>query len=164
MDKNILEFLGKALLNVAQNQRQWEDMNKLIGQNIAADNPFLKSFFKSIGLPNQEKVDAENIVEFTEKSSDAYKEFIKAYLTMFNVVSKEKHLIVIKENEELKGRIAELEKIIQNYKNMSKKDSYDPERIVDNLKQVISNQTQQFEELMKQLSQPYKKTTNAKKK
>ena len=117
MDKNMLEFLGRALLNAAQSQQQLEEMNKIIGQNIAADNPFLKSFFKSFGWQNQEKMNAEDIIEFTKKSSAAYKEFIKAYLTMFNVVSQEKHLSLIKENEDLKAKIAQLEKIINSYKN-----------------------------------------------
>jgi hypothetical protein len=159
MDKNMLEFLGRALLNAAQSQQQLEDMNK-----IAADNPFLKSFFKSFGWQNQEKMNAEDIIEFTKKWSDEYKEFIKAYLTMFNVVSQEKHLSVVKENEDLKAKIAQLEKIINSHKYLSDKDNYDPEKIVDNMKNIISNQTQQFKELMKQLNQPYKKATTPKKK
>lgn len=159
MDKNMLEFLGRALLNAAQSQQQLEDMNK-----IAADNPFLKSFFKSFGWQNQEKMNAEDFIEFTKKWSDEYKEFIKAYLTMFNVVSQEKHLSVVKENEDLKAKIAQLEKIINSHKYLSDKDNYDPEKIVDNMKNIISNQTQQFKELMKQLNQPYKKATTPKKK
>jgi len=130
---------------------------------MVADNPFLKSFFKSLGWENKEKINAEDIMELTEKSSAAYKEFIKDYLTIFNVVSQEKYLSVIKENEELKAKIDQLEKIISNYKNVSPKGNYDPEKIVDNLTQIMSNQTQQFKELMKQLDQSYKKTTTKKK-
>jgi hypothetical protein len=159
MDKNMLEFLGRALLNAAQSQQQLDDMNK-----IAADNPFLKSLFKSFVWQNQEKMNAEDIIEFTKKWSAEYKEFIKAYLTMFNVVSQEKYLSLIKENEDLKAKIAELEKIINSHKYLSDKDSYNPEKIVNNLTQIMSNQTQQFKELMKQLNQPYKKATTTKKK
>lgn len=164
MDKNMLEFFGHSLLNVARNQQQLEDMNKIIGQNIGADNPFMKSFFKTFGWQNPEKLDGDDIIEFTKKLFDAYKEFFKSYLTMFDIVSKEEHSGLRKENEDLKVKIDELEKIINSYKNLSDKDNFDPEQIVDNLTVIMKNQTQQFQELMKQLNQPYKKGTTTKKK
>lgn len=164
MDKNLLEFLGRALLSAAQSQQQLEDMNKIIGENFTADNPFLKSFFKSFGWQNQEKMKAEDVIEITGKLSDTYMEFIKNYLMMFDVVPKDKHLSVVKENEDLKAKVAQLEEIINRNKNMSDKDSYHPEIIVDNLTQIMSNQTQQFKELMKQLNQSYKRVASVKKK
>ncbi len=164
MDKNILEFLGRAFLNAAHSQQQLEDMNKIIGQTIGADNPFMKSFFKAFGWQNPEKMNGEDIVEFTKKSSEAYKEFFKAYLTMFDVVPKEEHLSLIRENEDLKAKIAMLEKITNTYKKLPDKDNFAPEKIVDNLTVMMKNQTQQFQELMKQLNQSYEKGTNTKKK
>jgi hypothetical protein len=164
MDKNMLEFWGRALLNAARSQQQLEDMNKIIGQDIGADNPFMKSFFKVFGCQNQEKIDGEDIIELTKKSSDAYKEFFKAFLTIFDIVSKDEHIILVKENEDLKAKIAELEKIIISYKNLSGKDNFDQEQIVGNLAKIMKNQTQQFQDLMKQLNQPYQKGTTTKKK
>jgi len=164
MDKSILEFWGSTLLNAAQSQKQWEKMNKNM-EKMAAENPFMKIFFKSFGFQNQKKEkEADMILEFTEKSTAAQKEFIKAFLTMFDVVPKEKYLGLMKEHEELKVKIAELEKIIQSYKNMTEKENYNPGKIMDNLTQIMNNQTQQFQELMKQLNQQLKKTTTSKKK
>ena len=164
MDKNMLEFWGQAFLNAAHSQQQLEDMNKLIGQNIGSDNSFMNSFFKAFGWQNPEKMDTENTIEATLKLSNAYKEFIKAYLTMFDVVSKEEHLKLIKENETLKAKIEEQEKIIGSYKNLSSKDNLDQEQIVDNLTQIMKNQTQHFQKLMKQVNQHYEKGITAKKK
>ena len=164
MDKNMLKFLGQSLLNAAHGQQQLEDMNKVIGQNIGVDNPFMKSFFKAFGWQNPEKMNEEDIVEFTKKSSDAYKEFFKAYLTMFDVVPREEHLKLVKENEALKEKIAMFEKITNTYKELTDKDNFAPEQIVDNLTVIMKNQTQQFQKLMKQLNQPYKKGTAVKKK
>jgi BMFP domain-containing protein YqiC len=162
MNTNILEFLGQAFLNAARSQQQMEDMNKYFGQNIGADNPFVRSLFKSFGWQHSEKNDADDILEFTQKTSAAYKELFKVYLTMFDVVSREEHLRLIKENNDLKARIDELEKNINSQSNISDKDNFDPEKIVDNLTQIMKNQTQQFQELMKQLNQPYKKGTTTK--
>ena len=164
MDKNILEFLGRALLNAAQSQQQLEDMNKIIGQTIGADNPFMKSVLKAFGWQNPEKMNGEDIIEFTQKSSEACKEFFKVYLTMFDVVPKEEHVRLIKENEDLKVKVAMLEKVTNTSKKIPDKDNFSPEQIVDNLTVIMKNQTQQFQELMKQLNQSYKKGTTAKKK
>jgi hypothetical protein len=164
MNKNMLEFFGQALLNAAHSQQHLEDMNKLIEQNIGADNPFVKSFLNIFGLQNPEKMKGDDIIEFAKKSFETYKEFLQDYLRMFDIVSKEEHLILKKENDDLKAKIDELEKIISSYKNLSGKDNFAPEKIVDNLTVIMRNQTQQFQELMKQMNQPYKKGTAPKKK
>lgn len=164
MDKNMLEFWGQAMLNAARSQQQMEDMNKMFGQNFGVENPFMNSMFKVFGLQNSKKMENEEIVELTQKSSEAYKEFFKAYLTMFDVVSREEYINLEKENEDLKAKIVQQEKIINGYKNLSGKDNFDQEQIVDNLAQIMKNQTQQFQELMKQVNQYYKKDTPSKKK
>jgi hypothetical protein len=154
------------LLNAAQSQKQWEEMNKNI-EKMTAENPFMKLFLTSFGWPSPKKEkekEEDIIVEFTEKSAAVQKELIKAFLTMFDVVPKEKYLGLVQENEELRMKITQLENIIQSYKNMTEKEGYHPEKIMDNLTQIMNNQTQQFKELMKQLNAPLKKTTNGKKK
>jgi len=164
MDKSILEFWGRVLLNAASSQKQWEEMNKNI-EKMAVENPFMKLFLTSFGWSSPKKEKEEDIiVEFTEKSTAVQKELIKAFLTMFDVVPKEKYLSVVQENEELRIKITQLENIIQSYKKMTENESYHPEKVMDNLTQIMNNQTQQFKELMKQLNAPLKKTTNGKKK
>jgi hypothetical protein len=163
MDKNMLEFWGRAFLNAARSQQQLEDMNKLIGLNIGANNPSWQSFLKAFGWPKQEKMDTEDMADLTPTISDAYKVFVKAYLTLFDVISKEEYIELVKENGDLKTKIAELEKVIQSYKNLSGNINFDQEQVVDNLTEIMKNQTQQFQDLMKQLNQPYKKTTTKKK-
>jgi cell division septum initiation protein DivIVA len=164
LDKDMLEFLGHAFLNAAHSQRQVENMNTIIGQKFEADNEFINSLLKTFKWRNYAEKDVEDFVELIRKSSGAYKEFIQAYLTLFNVVSQEEHLSLKKENDELKAKIAELEEIRKSTINSSNNNSYDPQRIVDNLTQIMSNQTQQFQELMKKMNPPDKKTTAAKKK
>ena len=164
MDKSILEFWGRVLLNAASSQKQWEEMNKNI-EKMAKENPFMKLFLTSFDWQSPEKEKEENIIiEFAEKSTAVQKELIQAFLTMFDVVTKEKYLSLVQENEDLRIKITQLENIIQSYKNMTEKEGYHPEKIMDNLTQIMNNQTQQFKELMKQLNVPLKKTTNGKKK
>src|SRR5512136_1144588 len=110
-DKNVLEFWGRAFLNAAQTQQQLEDMNKIIGQNTGVDNPFINSLFNASGWQNTLEKNTEGFIELIRKLSGVYNEFITTYLAMFNVVSEDKHLKLIKENEELKAKIAELENI-----------------------------------------------------
>ncbi len=164
MDKNILEFLGRALLNAAQSQQQLEDMNRIIGHTIGTDNPFMQPFLKAFGWQNKEKKNDENTAEFAKKSSEGYKEFFKVYWAMFDIVPREEYLSLKKENDDLKLKIATLETNTKTDKKILDKDNYAPEQIIDDLTVIMKNQTQQFQELMKQLNQSYKKGTTTKKK
>jgi hypothetical protein len=157
MNKNMLEFWGQAFLNAARSQQQLEDLNKSFGQTTGADNPIMNSFYKASGLSNTAKLNPDGILELAKKSADIYKDFFKAYLTVFDVVPRKEHVQLVKENEELKEKIARQEKIINSYKNLSVKDSFNQEEIVTDLTQIVKNQTQQFQKLVKQVNQFYKK-------
>jgi hypothetical protein len=167
MDKNMLEFWGKTFLNAARSQQQMEnmkDMNKMFGQNTSVDNPFMSSMLKTFGLQKDENKSPEGIAEFTKKAADTYKEFFQSYTSMFDVVSKEEYNKLLKENEELKEKIAEKEKTINSYQNLSGKEAFDQEQIVDSFTQIMKNQTQQFQDMMNQVNQYYAKGSPTKKK
>lgn len=164
MDVNLLEFWGQTFLNAARSQQQLENMNKLLGENISNDNPMVNSIFKAFGVTKPEKVTPDDLIKLTKKSTDAYKEFFKSALDMFEVVSKEDHLKVVKENEGLKGRIAKLEKFISDSQKPAGKDAVNQEQVVNNLTKIMKNQSEQFQELMKSVNQYYKKPPAAKKK
>ena len=164
MNVNLLEFWGQTFLNAARSQQQLENMNKLMGENISNDNPVVNSIFKAFGVPKPEKVTPEDLIELTKKSTNAYREFFKSSLNLFEVVSKEDHLKIVKENEELKEKIAQLEKVISDSQKQAGKEGVDQEEVVNNMAQIMKNQTQQFQELMKNVNQYYKKTPTAKKK
>lgn len=155
MDKNMFEFWGRMFLDAIQNQQQ---MGKYWGQD-SGDAARGNLFFKELGWPVPGKAAPEDIVDLTKKSVDAYKEFLKVYLTLFNVVSQKEYHDLIVENEDLRKKIAEQEKIINTYKELAGNDAFDQGHVVDNLTRIMKNQTQQFQELMKQVNQYYKKET-----
>jgi hypothetical protein len=157
MDKNLLEFWGQAFLNAARSQQQLDDLNKSFGNSTGADNPIMNSFYKAFGLSDTAKLNPDVILELAKKSADIYKDFINAYLTVFDVRTGKETVQLVKENEELKEIIARQEKIINSYRSLSGKDSFNQEEIVNDLTQIVKNQTQQFQKLMKQVNQFYKK-------
>jgi hypothetical protein len=163
MNVNLLEFWGQTFLNAARSQQQMENMNKLLGENISNDNPIVNSIFEAFGVPKPEKVTPDDLIKLTKKSTDAYKEFFKSSLNLFEVVAKEDYLKVVKENEKLKEKIAALEKIISDSKKHGD-ERLDQQEVVNNMAQIMKNQTQQFQELMKNVNQYYKKPPATKKK
>jgi hypothetical protein len=164
MDKNILEFWGNAFLNAARNQKQLEDLNKFFGQNVSGENSLLAPFLSAYGWQKPADAAPDELFELTKKATDAFKEFSKAYLVMFDIVSKEDYVILSKENEHLKERIAEQDKIISDLKRSSGKEGFDQEEVVGNLTKIVKSQTQQFQELMKQIGEYYQKDLTGKKK
>lgn len=164
IDKNMLEFWGQAFLNAGRSIQQWEKMSKVIGQNTGNDYTSIGSLFSQFNWPKSSiEKNTESMIEMCEKLSGTYNEIIKAYLTMFNVVSEKKYLSVLKENEKLKTKIYELEEILKGNANKPGEINYYPKKIVDNLTQVMSDQSRQFQELLKQLNQPLKKAATARK-
>jgi hypothetical protein len=161
IDTKMLEFWGNAFLSAARNQQKLEELNRLLGQNTGADNSILNVLYEQ--WPDAKKMNPEEIVEFAGKAADLNKELIKSYLTIFNVVSKEEYLSVIKENEGLKEKIAEQERLIDNFRNMLGKPESEAEEIVSNFTQMIEKQTKQFQELLMQLNPYYEKSTPLKK-
>jgi hypothetical protein len=163
IDKNMLEFWGQALLNAARSQEQLEEITKYFGQDSGSGNPLMSSFFKAFNWQKPEKTDATEIVNLTKKLTDAYKDFLKTYLAIFDFVSKEEYLATVKENEVLKEKISQQEKIINSYQKLSVPDAFDQEQVMDNMRQIMEKQTHQFQALMKQVDQYYKKGTTTKK-
>lgn len=152
MDKNILDYWAKMFLDVVCNQQQ---MSRYMGQSFdsgAAGNPYMPAWWRL--KPGES--DKEEFAELYEKLLDTYKNFLRAYLNIFDVVSQKEYSDLAAENEELKKKIAEQEKIIETYRDMNGKDNPDQSQIVDNLTQIMNRQTKQFQELMKQVNRYYK--------
>lgn len=157
----MLEFWGRAFLNTAHAQQLFDDINKMLGLKKETENPLdLKNSFNWQNIVGK---NTESFIDLCEILSSTYNELMKDYLTMFSVVSEKKHLKVLKENQDLRAKISELEKILDKKVNKSNEINYYPKKIVDNLTQVMSDQTQQFQELLKQLNQPSKKISVTKK-
>lgn len=161
MDTKMLEFWGNAFLSAARNQQKLEELKRLFGQKTGTDNTILNDLYKE--WFNAKKVNPEEIVDFAGKAADLNKEFIKSFLTVFDVVSKEEYLSVIKENEGLKEKIAEQEKIIGNFRSLLGKDALDAEEVISNFTQMVEKQTKQFQDLMTQLNPYYAKSAVLKK-
>lgn len=161
MDTKMLEFWGNAFLNAARNQQKLEELNRLFGQKTGTDNTILNALYEE--WFNAKKMNPEAIVDFAGKTADLNKEFIKSFLTVFDVVSKEEYLSVKKENEGLKEKIAEQEKIIDNFRGLLGKDALDAEQIISNFTQMVEKQTKQFRELMTQLNPYYAQSAALKK-
>jgi hypothetical protein len=97
MDKNLLEFWGQAFLNAARSQQQLDDLNKSFGNPTGADNPIMNSFYKAFGLSDTAKLNPDVILELAKKSADIYKDFINAYLTVFDVRTGKETVQLVKE-------------------------------------------------------------------
>lgn len=163
MDKNMLEFWGQLFLTAARSQEQLEHMNKLLGKNVN-ENPFINSIYQALGIPKPQDVTADDFWELVKKSTDVYQNVIKSSLNYFEVVPKEDYLKLTRENDELKAKISELEALINSMKNHSTKKYSDQEQFVSSLTDIVKNQTEQFQQLMKQINLSYKKEKQNKKK
>jgi len=156
MDKNLLEFWGQIFLNAARSQQQMEDWNKWFSIDGFGKNKLFSSLLNQPETQKTEEITPE-ILEIARKATDAYKEVFKASLSLFDVVAKEDYDELLKENELLKEKVKAQENIIKNRRNQPEKDIFEQQEVVNNLTEIVKDQTQQFQDLMKQMGKYYKK-------
>ncbi len=156
MDKNLLEFWGQIFLNAARSQQQMEDWNKWFSIDSFGKNKLFSSLLNQPETQKTEEITPE-ILEIARKATDAYKEVFKASLSLFDVVAKEDYDELLKENELLKEKVKAQENIIKNRRNQPEKDIFEQQEVVNNLTEIVKDQTQQFQDLMKQMGKYYKK-------
>lgn len=151
-----MEFWGQIFLNAARSQRQMEDWNKWFSVDSAGKNKLFNGILKQPETQKTEETTPE-ILEMTRKASDAYKEMFKASLSIFDVVSREDYNELLEENKLLKEKVIEQENLIKKRKHQPDKDIFEQQEVVNNLTEIVKDQAQQFQDLMKQIGKYYKK-------
>jgi hypothetical protein len=162
MDVRILEFWGNVFLSAARSQQKMEELNKLFGGNAGVDNPITDAINKSYGWLGAKNADPEEIINIAVKTAGVFQNFLKSYFMLFDVISKDEYVKLMKENEELKEKIIQQEKIIDDLKSLPGK-AFEQGEIVSGFTQILEKQARHFQELMTQLSQYNEKNTTIEK-
>jgi hypothetical protein len=162
MDAKMFEFWGNVFLNAARSQQKIAELNKLFGQNTDTDNSIFNAAYKNFGWSDAGKIGPEEIMNSAGRAADVYKEFLKSWMTVFDVVPKEEYERLIKENEGLREQVIRQEKIISDFKNIPA-GAFNQDEIISGFTQMVEKQTRRFQELMTQLDDYHKKNTTSKK-
>jgi hypothetical protein len=161
MDAKFYEFLSQLFVNMAQGQKQLDDVNQWFRQGDSRSDalPVSALFQKAYGLDGLEQHSA-TYLQLWKTSSDAFQKSLGEYLALFDVVPRKDHETLRQECDALKKKVAEQEETIRRWQTLQtllSDKGLGQEQTVDGLQELIRKQSDQFQELMKGMGQAFKK-------
>lgn len=159
MDRQFLEFWGNFLINAAKGQKQLEDMAKWINQDFKGYDELTDMFRTFYGLESVEEETPGDMSAWESASKDFQKSF-KDYLNLLGVVTKDEHLKLVKDYEEMKKKVADQEKAIKRLRMLlDERQTAGQSEVVRSYQDLMKKQSEQFQELTDVFSQFFKKRT-----
>ncbi|MFZ5569617.1 MAG: hypothetical protein ACOZF0_04395 [Thermodesulfobacteriota bacterium] len=161
MNKQVLEFWGNALIHMAKSQEQLEAMTRLMDQGMKtglggmeAWPAFFTGFF-GLGSKAEEKKNSPageataNRIPGWGIPMEDLQASINWFCDLMGFVPKQEHVRVLQKYEALKQRSADQEETIRHLRLMQREGNADQSTLVKDFQRMIAEQTEQFQELMK---------------
>lgn len=152
MDARFYEFWVRFFSSLAQGRNPWEDW--IPGRTPAAGGAAdFAEFFRGMdGWGRRAEGDLPG-GELWQASAEAFEKSLKDFLALFDVVSREDYRALQDECAALKEKVASQEKTIAGLKRRrGRKAGASPEETVEQLREVIRKQNEEFQSLMKTAS------------
>lgn len=160
MDKHFLEFWGNFMLNAARGQKQLDDINKWMGQDLSGFEDLTGMFKKFYGLDRLSE-DSGDYLESWKQATEEFQKSFKDYLILMNVVPKDEHLALVKKYEALKKKVADQEETIEHLRMLLGEKGADQGETVKVIEDFMKKQTEQFQKLIKSSGDFLKESTQA---
>ena len=155
MNRHFLEFLGKALLQAAQSQKQLEDLAKWCQRGIFSFQDYSQLFKTSYGLDQVEE-DSPDYFSIWNKAAENFQESFKEYLHIFGVVPREEYADLARRHEELQAKVAEQEETIKLLRLLLEEKGLGLAATSLEFQKLIGKQGEQFQNLIQGLGESAK--------
>jgi DnaJ-domain-containing protein 1 len=154
MDRHFLEFWGNFLLQVANGQKQLEDLAKWSKQGFNFGD-FTTLFRHSYGL-EQPKPDSPDYQEIWKKAEADFRNSFQDYLSLLGVVPRDEYRELARKYEALEEKLAEQEETIQHLRQLLSEKGLDYAVATLEFQKLMKKQSEQFQELMKDFGEAFK--------
>lgn len=147
MDKRFLEFWGHCFLNAAKGQEQIENLARLMREGFGVFEQQMDLFRRLYNL--EEKVDSvSNSSDFISQATETYRKSYREFLDLFGLVSKEDYESLAEKCEDLREKLAVLEKKTSYTKRPADGNEIGTSELAQGFESLMKKQTEQFQELM----------------
>ncbi|MDZ7599169.1 MAG: hypothetical protein U5J82_12985 [Desulfobacterales bacterium] len=163
MDRHFLEFWGNFLINTAKGQQQVDDLTQWMQQGFKGFEELATLFRKAYGLqkPPESTPDYQ---QTWHKATSEFKESLNSYLSLLGVIPLSEHLALLEKYEALKNENAEQLNTIQRLRDLLGKGDSGQTAVVENFKELVSRQNEQFQKLMDSFGSYVKEASSGDKK
>jgi len=152
MNRQFLEFWGKALLQAAKSQKQLEDLAKWMPRGFLGFQDFTQLFKTSYGL-NEVEDDNPDYLALWKKAEADFRESFKDYLNLLGGVPREEYAALARKNEELQAKVAEQAEIINYLRMLADDKGLGLEATTMEFQRLIKKQGEQFQQFLQGLGE-----------
>jgi hypothetical protein len=147
MDHQFLEFWGNLWLQMAQGQKQWEGIIDFWQKGFPGFNELNLLLGKFYGLkpPEQESREKDKV---WEASLQMFQKSFQDYFNLFGYVPRADYDRLQEDHQRLKKKLEFQEEAIRQLQALLAAQTVDPAALVKPFKDLISEQTGQFQRLM----------------
>lgn len=157
MDPKFLEFWGELLLGAAKGQRQLKETADWMDQGLSPFGDMGTLFRRAYGLEAVPEK-SPDFPQRWEKASEAFRSSMKEYCSLLGVVPLKEYTDLLSRYEETERKVAEREERIRHLEALLAAKSLGREPLQGDLQKLLSLQTEQFTELMRNLGLNSKKS------
>ena len=159
MDKNFFEIWGQLFLNAARTQKQMEDFNLWMTQGQRSFEQMMSLFKKpySQDAPEGDREETADYIKAYKQSMEVFQESFREYLAMFDMVPKADYLVLEKKVAVLEAKCREQDETIAQLRKLMGTSGTDHSKVAEGFRELLEQQANDFQELMKNLSSFTKK-------
>jgi BMFP domain-containing protein YqiC len=150
MNRHFLEFWGKALLQAAQSQKQWEDLARWVQGGFAGFPQFTRLFKTAYGLEEAPE-DSPDFFALWKKAEQDFRRSFEDYLSLLGMVPREEYDSLKRQCADLQEKVEEQEELIQGLKALAEDKGMGLEAATLELQKLVQKQGDQFQEFIQGL-------------
>ena len=161
MDSQFLEFLGNYLLNVAQGQRQIEQISSWISQGFSGTPDLTDMFGRFYKLHPAYPSSSEDDSDRWQKAIADFQTSLAQYARVWGWVSQADYQNLQRKCEMLETTVEDQRQIIQQLQVLLETAGLGNGELAQQFRSLILDQTNQFQELMKCIGQSFQKNDSS---
>ena len=154
VDRNVLELWGNLFLNAAKSQKQIEDLARWMGGDFSGIEELGDLLGRLYGTDMIAK-NSQEYLEIWKKATQDLNASFKEFLSLMDLVPRQDYENLLRENEELKARLAEQDVAIEKLRGVFDSRLAEQAGGLEGFETLIQDQTRQFSELMSSFTQMF---------
>jgi flagellar motility protein MotE (MotC chaperone) len=152
MNRQFLEFWGRALLLAAKSQKQLEDLGQWFQRGFWGFPDYTQLFQSTYGLEEGAEEDPDYLTLW-KKAEEDFRQSFQDYLNLLGVVPREEYAALARENETLKEKVAEQEETIKHLRMLADEKGLGLEATTLEFQRLIKKQGDQFQKFIQGLAE-----------
>ena len=155
MNRQFYEFWASYFTQVAQGQKQIEDMNALMQQGLTSTRELNELFQRCYGLklPDPENSEAS---QTWQNAMDDFQQNFDQLAEQWGWVSRRKHQEVLDRCNDLEKQVRQQQEMIEDLRALLHEEGLGHSELFQHINKSLKEQSDQFNALMKSINEAYK--------